>query len=166
MTKLKVPNLQISSVISESLEFGFDLKSVFGLEFREFFQPAVKQYSHETRFNPCEEDTKYQKTGENQNSSLNAEDLWWPSLISHHTVGHFAWQPLPKITIIASMVLQCSIQKLNSTKFWSIFNLSTIFSAITTNNKNDYHCSAIQDRNLQRKPNTTKFWSIFNLNML
>ena len=39
-------------------------------------------------------------------------------------------------------------------------------SAITTNNKNDYHCSAIQDRNLQWKPNTTKFGSIFNLNML
>ena len=52
-------------------------------------------------------------------------------------------------------------QKMNT----AIFNLNMI-SAITRNNKNGYHGSNVQDRDLQQKPNTTKCGLTFNLSII
>ena len=82
---------------------------------------------------------KARKLGKTQNSSLGLGDLWWPSVVSSYVVGHFRWQPLPKITKMTTMALKTQIQNKTQTKKLKLKtqsqNLNSKFKILTQTQK-------------------------------
>ena len=58
----------------------------------------------------------YQKTWKNIKFQCRWRDLWWPSLITYQFIFHFGWQPLPKITKMATTALPFKIEIYNKNK--------------------------------------------------
>ena len=43
----------------------------------------------------------------------NTGDLWWSCVISSHVVDYLGWQPLPKMTKTATVILPFNIETCN-----------------------------------------------------
>ena len=54
-----------------------------------------------------------EKFAKHQKFNLDGGDHWWSSFIIYHIVGHFGWQPLPKILQITTMALRFKIETCN-----------------------------------------------------
>ena len=75
---------------------------------------------------------KLRNIGKTKNSFLSAGDLYWISFTNYHLVSHLLW-PLPEITkmvFITHSQHRDLEQKLNTTKFGSIFNLNMMLTIL------------------------------------